>query len=149
MRLCGIDLPHERGLEGHSDADAGLHAVTDALLGALAEGDIGSHFPATIAAWKDADSATFLNHALGLLKARGGTLVHLDVTIICEQPKIAPHRELMRARIAAILGLSIDRISIKATTTEELGALGRGDGIAAQAVATICLAPICPERPAP
>jgi len=159
VRLCGVDVPHGRGLEGHSDADAGLHAVTDALLGALAEGDIGSHFPATIEAWKDADSAIFLDHALGLLKARGGTLVHLDVTIICEHPKIAPHRALMRAAMAAILGLTIDRISVKATTSEGLGALGRGDGIAAQAVATICLAaigpaairpaPIRPERPSP
>ena len=144
VRLCGIDLPHERGLKGHSDADAGLHAVTDALLGALAEGDIGSHFPPTNAAWKDADSATFLGHALGLLEARGGTIIHLDVTIICEYPKIAPHSEPMRARVAAILGLSLDRISIKATTTEKLGALGHGEGIAAQAVATICL-----KRPAP
>ena len=144
VRLCGIDLPHERGLKGHSDADAGLHAVTDALLGALAEGDIGSHFPPTNAAWKDADSATFLGHALGLLEARGGTIIHLDVTIICEYPKIAPHFEPMRARMASILGLSLDRISIKATTTEKLGALGRGEGIAAQAVATICL-----KRPVP
>ncbi len=159
VRLCGVDVPHGRGLEGHSDADAGLHAATDALLGALAEGDIGSHFPATIEAWKDADSATFLGHALGLLKARGGTLVHLDVTIICEHPKIAPHRARMRAAMAAILGITLDRISVKATTTEGLGALGRGDGIAAQAVATICLpairpaairpAPIRPESPAP
>lgn len=154
VRLCGVDVPHGRGLEGHSDADAGLHAATDAVLGALAEGDIGSHFPATDEAWKDADSATFLGHALGLLKARGGTLVHLDVTIICEHPKIAPHRAPMRAAMAAILGITIDRISVKATTTEGLGALGRGDGIAAQAVATICLppirpAPIRPEKPAP
>ena len=141
VRLCGVDLPHDRSLSGHSDADAGLHAITDALLGALAEGDIGSHFPPTDAAWKDADSVTFLGHALGLLKARGGTLIHLDVTIICEHPKIAPHRDLMRARLASILGMdnAIDRISITATTTEELGALGRGEGIAAQAVATICL----------
>jgi 2-C-methyl-D-erythritol 4-phosphate cytidylyltransferase/2-C-methyl-D-erythritol 2,4-cyclodiphosphate synthase len=146
VRLCGVDLPHDRGLTGHSDADAGLHASTDAILGALAEGDIGSHFPPTDAAWKDADSATFLRHALGLLAARGGTLVHLDITIICEHPKIAPHRGPMRARMAGLLGIenAMDRISIKATTTEELGALGRGEGIAAQAVATICL-----ERPAP
>lgn len=141
VRLCGVDLPHDRGLTGHSDADAGLHAVTDALLGALAEGDIGSHFPPTDATWKDADSATFLGHALGLLKARGGTLIHLDITIICEHPKIAPHRALMRARMAGLLGIgnAMDRISIKATTTEKLGALGRGDGIAAMAVATISL----------
>lgn len=146
VRLCGVDLPHDRGLAGHSDADAGLHAVTDAILGALAEGDIGSHFPPSDAAWKNADSQTFLNHALSLLKARAAKLVHLDITIICEQPKIAPHRDRMRKRLADMfgLGVAIDRVSVKATTTEQLGALGRGDGIAAQAVATICF-----ERHAP
>jgi 2-C-methyl-D-erythritol 4-phosphate cytidylyltransferase/2-C-methyl-D-erythritol 2,4-cyclodiphosphate synthase len=141
VRLCGVELAHNRGLTGHSDADAGLHAVTDALLGALAEGDIGNHFPPSDPVWKNADSAKFLGHALDLLEARGGSLVHLDVTIICEHPKIAPHRAPIRARLAALLGIgnAMDRISIKATTTEELGALGRGEGIAAQAVATICL----------
>ncbi len=139
VRLCGIDLPHPRGLAGHSDADAALHAATDAILGALAEGDIGSHFPPSDATWKDADSVAFVDHALALLAARDGILVHLDLTIICEHPKIAPHRAAMRARMADILGIDMDRISIKATTTEELGALGRGEGIAAQAVATISL----------
>lgn len=139
VRLCGIDIAFERGLAGHSDADAALHAATDAILGALAEGDIGSHFPPSEAAWKDADSATFLNHAAGLLEKRGGVLVNLDLTIICEAPKIAPHRGAMRARIAEILQTTADRVSVKATTTEGLGALGRGDGIAAQAVATIRL----------
>jgi len=141
VRLCGFDLPHDRGLSGHSDADVGLHAITDAILGALAKGDIGSHFPSTESIWKDADSTVFLEHALGLLANRGGTLIHLDVTIICEYPKIAPHRAAMRAHLAKIIGIGndMDRISLKATTTEELGALGRGEGIAAQAVATICL----------
>jgi 2-C-methyl-D-erythritol 4-phosphate cytidylyltransferase/2-C-methyl-D-erythritol 2,4-cyclodiphosphate synthase len=139
VRLCGVDLPHPRGLTGHSDADAALHAATDAILGALAEGDIGSHFPPSDATWKDADSATFVDHAVALLAARDGILVHLDLTIICEHPKIAPHRAAMRARKADILGNDMDRVSIKATTSEELGALGRGEGIAAQAVATIRL----------
>jgi 2-C-methyl-D-erythritol 4-phosphate cytidylyltransferase/2-C-methyl-D-erythritol 2,4-cyclodiphosphate synthase len=139
VRLGGIDIAFDRGLAGHSDADAALHAATDAILGALAQGDIGSHFPPSETAWKDADSATFLSHAATLLESRGGVLVNLDLTIICEAPKIAPHRAAMRARIAEILGTTADRISVKATTTEGLGALGRGDGIAAQAVATIRL----------
>ncbi|MDH3240463.1 MAG: bifunctional 2-C-methyl-D-erythritol 4-phosphate cytidylyltransferase/2-C-methyl-D-erythritol 2,4-cyclodiphosphate synthase [Alphaproteobacteria bacterium] len=139
VRLGGIDIAFDRGLAGHSDADAALHAATDAILGALAEGDIGSHFPPTESAWKDADSATFLSHAAALLKGRGGVLVNLDLTIICEAPKIAPHRAAMRARIAEILATTVERVSVKATTTEGLGALGRGDGIAAQAVATIRL----------
>lgn len=139
VRLCGIDVPHGRGLTGHSDADVALHAATDAILGALAEGDIGSHFPPSDPAWKDADSAVFLGHALGLLAGRAGVLVHLDLTVICETPKIAPHRAAMRARLAEILSLAPDRISVKATTSEGLGALGRGEGIAAQAIATIRL----------
>jgi 2-C-methyl-D-erythritol 4-phosphate cytidylyltransferase/2-C-methyl-D-erythritol 2,4-cyclodiphosphate synthase len=139
IRLCGIDVPHGRGLTGHSDADVALHAATDAILGALAEGDIGSHFPPSDAAWKNADSALFLGQAARLLVKRGGTLVNLDLTVICETPKIAPHREAMRARIAEILSITPDRVGVKATTTEGLGMLGRGEGIAAEAIATIRL----------
>ncbi|MDX1483114.1 MAG: bifunctional 2-C-methyl-D-erythritol 4-phosphate cytidylyltransferase/2-C-methyl-D-erythritol 2,4-cyclodiphosphate synthase [Alphaproteobacteria bacterium] len=137
LRLGGIDLPFDRGLGGHSDADAVLHAVTDAILGALAEGDIGSHFPPGDPAWKDADSARFLGFARDRLGARGGRVSHVDVTIICERPKIAPHRDDMRRRLAELLETETDRISIKATTTEGLGALGKGDGIAAQAAVTV------------
>ena len=139
VRLCGIDVPHDRRLAGHSDADVGLHAVTDAVLGALAEGDIGSHFPPSDAAWKDADSEIFLRRAVEIAAAREAAIVHLDVTLICEAPKISPHREAMRRRIAHILGIDVERVSIKATTTEGLGALGGGEGIAAQALATIAL----------
>jgi 2-C-methyl-D-erythritol 4-phosphate cytidylyltransferase/2-C-methyl-D-erythritol 2,4-cyclodiphosphate synthase len=139
LMLCGVAVPHERGLEGHSDADVGLHALTDAVLGALGAGDIGQHFPPSDPKWAGASSDRFLRHAADLVDAAGGCIAHLDVTIICERPKIGPHREPMRARIAEILGLARDRISIKATTTEGLGFTGRGEGIAAQAVATIRL----------
>lgn len=139
LKLCGIAIPHTHHLEGHSDADVGLHAIVDALLGTLAEGDIGSHFPPSDSQWKGADSERFLLHAFELLTARGGKIIHLDVTIICEQPKIGPHREKMREHIAALLKLPVHRISVKATTTEKLGFTGRGEGIAAQAVATITL----------
>ena len=137
--LCGVTVPHPLGLAGHSDADVGIHALCDAIYGALAEGDIGRHFPPSQAAWKDADSARFLRHAAGRIAARGGVLANADVTLICERPKIGPHAEAMRARLAELLGTGIDRISVKATTTERLGFAGRGEGIAAQAVATVLL----------
>jgi len=137
--LCGIRVPHSRTLIGHSDADVGLHAITDAILGALAAGDIGQHFPPSDPQWRGAPSDRFLRHAGDLVTARGGRIAHLDVTLICERPKVSPHREAMVARIAEILGLPRDRISVKATTTERLGFTGREEGIAAQAVATIHL----------
>lgn len=139
MILCGVAIPSPRGLDGHSDADVGLHALCDAIYGALAEGDIGRWFPPSEAAWKDADSARFLRHAAGRIAARGGVLANADVTLICERPKIAPHAEAMRARLAALLGVEAGRVSVKATTTERLGFAGRGEGIAAQAVATVLL----------
>jgi len=135
--LCGLRIPHHQALEGHSDADAGLHALTDAILGALAEGDIGQHFLPSDDRWRGASSRVFLEYAAALVKDRGGTIVHCDVTIICERPKLAIHREAMRASIGFILGLDISRVSVKATTTEGLGFTGRGEGLAAQAVATI------------
>ncbi len=139
VTLCGVRIPHDRALEGHSDADVALHALTDAILGALAAGDIGSHFPPSDPQWKGADSALFLRHAVDLVRARGGRIAHADVTIICERPKVGPHREAMRARLAELLGVTPDRASVKATTTEKLGFTGRGEGIAAQAVATVRL----------
>ena len=126
-------------LEGHSDADAGFHAITDAILGALGDGDIGSHFPPTDPKWAGADSAVFLRHAVSLIHARGGVLAHADVTIICERPKVGPHRAAMVARLAEVLGVEPGRVSVKATTTEKLGFTGRQEGIAAQAIATIRL----------
>ncbi|MBM3588350.1 MAG: bifunctional 2-C-methyl-D-erythritol 4-phosphate cytidylyltransferase/2-C-methyl-D-erythritol 2,4-cyclodiphosphate synthase [Alphaproteobacteria bacterium] len=137
--LCGINVPHGLGLDGHSDADVGLHALCDAIYGALAEGDIGRWFPPSQADWKDAESAAFLRHAAGRVAARGGVLVHLDVTLICERPKIAPHADAMRARIADLADMDVAAVSVKATTTERLGFTGRGEGIAAQAAATILL----------
>jgi 2-C-methyl-D-erythritol 4-phosphate cytidylyltransferase/2-C-methyl-D-erythritol 2,4-cyclodiphosphate synthase len=139
LMLCGIAVPHERGLAGHSDADVGIHALCDAIYGALAEGDIGRHFPPSEAVWKDADSARFLAHAAGRIAARGGVLANADVTLICERPRIAPHAAAMSARLAALLGVEASRVSVKATTTEKLGFTGRGEGIAAQAVATVLL----------
>lgn len=139
VTLCGLRIPYGRGLLGHSDADVGLHALTDAILGALGEGDIGQHFPPSDPRWKGVDSAAFLAHAGTLAAARGAAIRHLDVTLICEGPKVGPHREAMRARIAEILGLAPARISVKATTTEGLGFTGRGEGIAAQAVATLAV----------
>jgi 2-C-methyl-D-erythritol 4-phosphate cytidylyltransferase/2-C-methyl-D-erythritol 2,4-cyclodiphosphate synthase len=135
--LGGVLVPHDKGLSGHSDADVALHALTDALLGTIAAGDIGTHFPPSDPQWKGADSAQFLQHAASLITARGGRIDFVDLTIICEAPKIGPHRDAMRTRIAALLELSADRVSIKATTTERLGFTGRGEGIAAQAVATV------------
>ncbi len=135
--LCGVEVPHDKGLAGHSDADVGIHALCDAIYGALAEGDIGRHFPPSEADWKDADSARFLAHAAGRIAARGGMLANVDVTLICERPKIAPHAGAMMARLAEIMGVDVSRVSVKATTTEKLGFAGRGEGIAAQAVATV------------
>ena len=137
VMLGGIPIPHPRGLAGHSDADVVLHAITDALLGAGGIGDIGEHFPPTDPAWKDASSDRFLKHAVALLRAKGAIVDHIDCTIMAEQPKVAPYRSAMEARIAEIAGLSADRVSIKATTTERLGFIGRGEGIMAQAVANI------------
>jgi 2-C-methyl-D-erythritol 4-phosphate cytidylyltransferase / 2-C-methyl-D-erythritol 2,4-cyclodiphosphate synthase len=135
--LCGVNIPHDRGLSGHSDADVALHALTDALLGAIGEGDIGTHFPPSDPQWKGAASHRFLEHARDLIKARGGVIDHVDVTIICEAPKIGPHRDAMRQGVAQILGLNLSQVSIKATTTERLGFTGREEGIAAQAIATV------------
>ncbi|HEY1413445.1 MAG TPA: bifunctional 2-C-methyl-D-erythritol 4-phosphate cytidylyltransferase/2-C-methyl-D-erythritol 2,4-cyclodiphosphate synthase [Rhodopila sp.] len=135
--LCGVMVPHEKGLAGHSDADVGIHALCDAIYGALAEGDIGRHFPPSEATWKDADSARFLIHAAERIAARGGRLANADVTLICERPKITPHAPAMITRLAELLGVDAGHISVKATTTERLGFTGRGEGIAAQAVVSI------------
>ncbi len=137
IMLGGIGVAHDRGLSGHSDADVALHSITDALLGAAALGDIGDHFPPSDPRWKGAASDQFLAHAAALIRSRGGLIDHVDCTIICEAPKVGPHREAMRVRIAEILSIPVDRVSIKATTTERLGFTGRGEGIAAQATATI------------
>jgi 2-C-methyl-D-erythritol 4-phosphate cytidylyltransferase / 2-C-methyl-D-erythritol 2,4-cyclodiphosphate synthase len=137
--LCGIAVPHERGLVGHSDADVGLHALTDAILGALGAGDIGVHFPPSDERWRGAPSHHFLRHAADLVAAARGSIAHVDVTLICERPKVGPHRDVMVARIAEILAIDRRRVSVKATTTEQLGFTGRGEGIAAQAVATVRL----------
>ncbi len=137
VMLCGLRIAHSHALAGHSDADVGLHAITDALLGTIADGDIGSHFPPSDPRWRGADSATFLAHAASLVAAQGGIVDHVDLTIICEAPKVGPHREAMRARVADILGVAAARVSIKATTTERLGFTGRGEGMAAQAIVTI------------
>jgi len=139
IMLCGIRVPHSAALEGHSDADVGLHALTDALLGTIGAGDIGQHFPPSDPKWRGADSSKFLAHAAELVAAKGGRITHLDVTIICERPKVGPHRAAMIERIAAILGLDKGRVSVKATTTEGLGFTGRAEGIAAQATATVAL----------
>ena len=139
VMLCGVKVPHEFGLEGHSDADVGLHAVTDALLGAIGEGDIGTHFPPSDPQWKGTESDIFLRHAGDMIAGKGGRISNIDVTLICEQPKIGPHRAAMIKRMAEILSITEHRISIKATTTERLGFTGRGEGIAAQAAATVVL----------
>ncbi|MCB9928339.1 MAG: bifunctional 2-C-methyl-D-erythritol 4-phosphate cytidylyltransferase/2-C-methyl-D-erythritol 2,4-cyclodiphosphate synthase [Alphaproteobacteria bacterium] len=145
VTLGGVRIPHTRGLAGHSDADVGLHALCDALYGALAEGDIGQHFPPSEAAWAGTDSAVFLRHAMARVAARGGRVLHLDLTLVCERPKIGPHRDAMRARIAALAGLAPDRVAVKATTSERLGFTGREEGIAAHAVATVELPAGTPE----
>ncbi len=139
VRLAGIDIAHNQSLLGHSDADVVLHSVTDAILGALGAGDIGEHFPPSDPAWQNADSRHFLRHAAELMAARNGRIAHLDITVICERPKLSPHRAAMAASLAGMLGLSPERVSIKATTTEGLGFTGRGEGIAAQATATLML----------
>jgi 2-C-methyl-D-erythritol 4-phosphate cytidylyltransferase/2-C-methyl-D-erythritol 2,4-cyclodiphosphate synthase len=135
--LCGVEITHDETLIGHSDADAGLHALTDALLGAIGEGDIGDHFPPTDPQWKGAASDKFLIHAADLVRAKGGVIINVDVTLICERPKIKPHRAAMRERLAQILSLPLDRVSVKATTTEQMGFTGRGEGLAAQAVVSV------------
>jgi 2-C-methyl-D-erythritol 4-phosphate cytidylyltransferase / 2-C-methyl-D-erythritol 2,4-cyclodiphosphate synthase len=137
--ICGVRVPHGMSLAGHSDADVGLHALTDAVLGAIGAGDIGMHFPPSDPRWRGAASDQFLRHAADLVRARAGAIAAVDVTIICERPKIAPYRAAMVERIAAILGIAPDRVSIKATTTEKLGFTGRAEGMAAQAVATVRL----------
>jgi len=139
IMICGIAIPHEVGAVGHSDADVGLHAITDAVLGAIGAGDIGMHFPPSDPRWKGAASDQFLRYAIDLVRQRGGIVAAVDVTIICERPRVAPHREAMIARVADILGIGEGRVSVKATTTEKLGFTGRGEGIAAQAVATVRL----------
>jgi 2-C-methyl-D-erythritol 4-phosphate cytidylyltransferase/2-C-methyl-D-erythritol 2,4-cyclodiphosphate synthase len=137
--LCGVPVPHERGLVGHSDADVGIHALVDAILGALGAGDIGEHFPPSDERWRGAPSRIFLEEACRLVATRGGRLVNLDVTLICERPKLSPHRLAMRQRLSELTGLPLDRVSVKATTTEGLGFTGRQEGIAAQATATLAL----------
>src|SRR6266853_22874 len=139
LMICGVRVPHSKGFLAHSDGDVGLHALVDAILGALADGDIGSHFPPSDPKWKGAASDQFLKYALERVTARGGRIAHLDVTLICERPKIGPLRDTMRSRIAEITGLNISRIAVKATTSERLGFTGREEGIAATAAATIRL----------
>jgi 2-C-methyl-D-erythritol 4-phosphate cytidylyltransferase/2-C-methyl-D-erythritol 2,4-cyclodiphosphate synthase len=139
VMLCGVSIPHSKKLIGHSDADVCLHALTDALLGTIAAGDIGVHFPPSDARWRGAASEVFLKHAASLVKARGGAIVHVDITLLCEAPRIGPYREEMRGRVASMLGLEVSQVSIKATTNEGLGFIGRGEGIAAMATATVSL----------
>ncbi len=137
IAICGIHVPHERSLEAHSDGDVGLHSLVDAMLGAIGAGDIGQHFPPTDPQWKDADSAAFVRHAASLVAQAGGHVNNVDITIIGERPKVGPHREAMRKRIASLLSLGLDRVNVKATTTEQLGFTGRKEGLAAQAVVSI------------
>ncbi len=137
IHLGGLAIPHTMTLEGHSDADVILHALTDALLGTMAAGDIGTHFPPSDLQWKGADSALFVRHVVQMINQRGGMIAHVDVVVMCEQPKLGPHRQAMQKRIADLLEVNLDRVSLKATTTERLGFTGRGEGIAAQAVATV------------
>jgi 2-C-methyl-D-erythritol 4-phosphate cytidylyltransferase/2-C-methyl-D-erythritol 2,4-cyclodiphosphate synthase len=142
--LGGVRIPHPQSLSGHSDADAALHALVDAILGALADGDIGAHFPPTDPQWRGAPSDKFLAFAVDRVRQRGGRIAHLDITIVCEAPRIGPHRDAMRARIAEIAGIGIDRVAVKATTNEKLGFIGRREGIAAMATATIRLPAVSP-----
>lgn len=135
--LCGVEIPHDQTLIGHSDADAGLHSLTDAILGAIADGDIGDHFPPSDPQWKGAASDRFLVYAAERVAARGGRIVNVDVTLICEQPKVKPHRQAMRERLAELLNLPLDAVSVKATTSEGLGFTGRGEGLAAQAAVSV------------
>lgn len=138
--LGGVRIPHDKGLAGHSDADVALHAITDAVLGAVGEGDIGTHFPPSDPQWRGARSGQFLAHAVGLARAAGYSIANVDLTLICEAPKIGPHRPAMRAEVARLMGIGKDAVSIKATTTEKLGFTGRGEGIAAQAIVLVTLA---------
>ncbi len=139
VMLCGVAVPHERGLAGHSDADVGLHAVVDAILGGLGSGDLGAHFPSSDPRWRSADSAIFAEHARELVAARGGRIRHVDVTLICERPRLDSLRPAMVGRLAALLGIDEERVSVKATTTDGLGFTGRGEGIAGQATVTLAL----------
>ena len=139
VMLGGVKIPHSRGLSGHSDADAPLHALVDAILGALADGDIGVHFPPSDPQWRGAASERFLRFAVERVQARGGMIAHLDVTVISEAPRVGPHRDAIRERIASIASVSLDRVAVKATTSEKLGFIGRGEGIAALATATLRL----------
>ena len=135
--LGGVVVPHERGLLGHSDADVAVHALMDALLGAIAAGDIGQHFPDTDPAWKDADSIKLLEAVAALLRERGWRVVNADMTILCEKPKLAPHIPAMRRRMAVAMGAEVDAVSVKASTVEGMGAIGRREGIAVHAIATV------------
>ncbi|MDO8353209.1 MAG: 2-C-methyl-D-erythritol 2,4-cyclodiphosphate synthase, partial [Aestuariivirga sp.] len=137
--LCGVKIPHDRKLKGHSDADAAMHALTDAILGALGEGDIGTHFPPSDPQWKGVSSSIFLQKAIDFLSLRNGIIANVDITILAEAPRIGPHIEAMKALLSPLLHLSKDRIAIKATTTEQLGAIGRREGLAAFATATVRL----------
>lgn len=135
--LCGVQIPHDKGLSGHSDADVALHAIVDALLGAIGDGDIGTHFPPSDAQWKGAPSPLFVEHAVTLVNSAGYAISNLDLTLICEEPKIGPHRDSMRTKLAELLRVDVSQVSVKATTTERLGFTGRGEGIAAQAIACL------------
>ena len=138
--LCGVKIPHGRGLQGHSDADVGMHAITDAIYGAMAEGDIGRHFPPSDPQWKGAASEIFLAHAVDLASTRSYSIGNVDCTLICEEPKIGPHSQAMQMRLAEIMTIEINRVSVKATTSERLGFTGRGEGIAAIATVTLVAA---------
>lgn len=137
VMLCGVKIPHAQGLVGHSDADVGLHTLTDAIYGALAAGDIGTHFPPSDPQWKGAESHIFLRHAAGMARAQGFALTHVDCTLICEFPKVGPHAAAMREAVAEMIGIEVGRVSVKATTSERLGFTGRGEGIACMATATL------------
>ena len=139
LLLCGVEIPHDRGLEGHSDADVGLHALADAIYGAIGDGDIGRHFPPSDPQWKGAESHVFLRHAGARVAARGGRIANVDVTLMCERPRIGPHAAAMKARIGKLLGLAPDRVSVKATTMERMGFVGREEGMGALATATVIL----------
>ena len=144
VMICGVRVPHDAGVIAHSDGDVGLHALVDAILGALGAGDIGRHFPPSDPQWRHADSSRFVTHAVNLAQSRGARIVHVDITMLCERPRIGPHRDAMIARLSALLGIANERISVKATTTERLGFTGRKEGLAAQAVATL-LVPVAPS----
>jgi len=137
ITICGVSIPHDFTAEGHSDADVGLHALVDAILGSMGAGDIGSHFPPSCPQWKGMDSAHFVRHVIGIISERGGIIANVDITLMCEAPRIGPHRETMVKRVAELLEITPNRVSVKATTTERLGFAGRGEGIAAQALATV------------